>query len=212
MQSQKMTVSPRGRRPTGIVSGKEALIPVATRHFSRYGYEGTSLRKIAAEAQVDMALIARIFGSKAKLWNAVLEGLQVKQVHHLAKLKEINDSFTDNPQEGTRHFIHLLILISTDIPEFPALLLNEAARGEERLEHLLELIVKPFRDNCIPIIKQAIAQQVLRGKNPHIIFALLISAISLPIITPQLVSNDMQLTPSVLEELTQEVIFLVTAA
>lgn len=42
--------------------GKESLMPVAIRHFSRYGDEGTSLRRIAAEAEVDMALIARLFG------------------------------------------------------------------------------------------------------------------------------------------------------
>jgi len=207
-----MEVSSRGRRPSGSVSGKEALLPVATRHFSRYGYEGTSLRKIAAEAEVDMALIARIFGAKAMLWNAVLEGLLVKQAHHLIKLREINQSFTDNPHEAMRHFVRHLILISTEIPEYPALLLNEAARGDERLEHLLELTVKPFRESCLPIIKQAIAHNVLKGKNPHIIFALLISAISLPIITPQLVSNDTQLTPSFLAALTEEVILLVTVA
>src|SRR5476649_2905598 len=102
MKSESMKISVRGRRPTGIVSGKEALLPVATRHFSRYGYEGTSLRKIAAEAEVDMALIARIFGAKAMLWNAVLEGLLVKQAHHLIKLREINQSFTDNPHEAMR--------------------------------------------------------------------------------------------------------------
>src|SRR5476649_2386491 len=212
MKSESMKISVRGRRPTGIVSGKEALLPVATRHFSHYGYAGTSLRKIAAEAKVDMALIARIFGAKAQLWNAVLEELLIKQRHHLTKLREINATFADNPYEGIRHFIRHLILISTDIPEFPALLLNEAAGGEERLEHLLELIVKPFRNSCLPIINQAIMHNVLKGKNSHIIFALLISAISLPITTPQIIKNDTQLTPAFLEELTEEIILLIAVA
>jgi AcrR family transcriptional regulator len=74
---------PRGRRRTGEISGREALLKAALQAFSRHGYEGVSLRSLASEASVDMALVARIFGSKGELWRAVIGQLAARQVDHL---------------------------------------------------------------------------------------------------------------------------------
>jgi AcrR family transcriptional regulator len=76
----------RGRRPGGEVSGREALLRAALSDFSRYGFEGTSLRSLAASAGVDMALVARLFGSKADLWIAVVDHLAERQAADRAKL------------------------------------------------------------------------------------------------------------------------------
>jgi AcrR family transcriptional regulator len=48
------------------------LLSVATIHFQRHTYEGVSLRAIAREAHVDVALIARYFGSKEGLYREVM--------------------------------------------------------------------------------------------------------------------------------------------
>ncbi len=53
---------PRGRRPTGVVSGREVLLAAALSAFARNGYEATSLRTIAADADVEKALVARLYG------------------------------------------------------------------------------------------------------------------------------------------------------
>ncbi|WP_413729948.1 TetR/AcrR family transcriptional regulator [Sodalis sp. RH22] len=208
MSSVEIKSPMRGRRPGGRVSGREALLPVATRFFSRYGYEGASLRKIASEAGVDMALVARLFGSKSALWEAVLEYLLEKQRIHLAEIRDIDEHFSTNPENSFRRFIRQLITISIDIPEFPSLLLNEAARGEVRLDHLLRYLVSPFRESCLPVIKQAIAHDIINGKQPEIIFALLISAISLPIITPGLISQGAEQSSSFLDDMADEAIRL----
>lgn len=62
---------PRGRRP-GTSTTREALVEVARRKFAETGYDGTSLRTIAAEAGVDPALVAHFFGSKENLFREVL--------------------------------------------------------------------------------------------------------------------------------------------
>jgi AcrR family transcriptional regulator len=70
-----MQIANRGRRP-GASRTREAITQAARRQFGERGYERASLRSIAAEAGVDPALIAHFFGSKQRLFVAVI-GLPV---------------------------------------------------------------------------------------------------------------------------------------
>ena len=49
---------------------RQRLLDVAGRHFAAHGYDGTSVRAIAAEAGVAPNLITRYFGGKAELFAA----------------------------------------------------------------------------------------------------------------------------------------------
>ncbi|OWL95266.1 hypothetical protein B7435_30840 [Mycolicibacterium peregrinum] len=62
---------PRGRRP-GQPGTRDELVATARRMFAEGGYDKTSLRDIAAAAQVDPALIRHYFGSKADLFRATV--------------------------------------------------------------------------------------------------------------------------------------------
>ena len=55
-----------GRRP-GNPDTRGHILTVALDHFTRHGFEGTSIRGIAREADVDPALIHRYFGDKRRL-------------------------------------------------------------------------------------------------------------------------------------------------
>lgn len=59
-----------GRRP-GPSTTRDELLAAASVAFSALGYEGTSVRKVAADAKVDPALIRRLFGSKEQLFTQV---------------------------------------------------------------------------------------------------------------------------------------------
>jgi AcrR family transcriptional regulator len=63
---------PRGRRP-GESGTKDDILRSARAAFARDGYQGASLRGIARDAEVDVALISHFFGSKAGLFGAVVE-------------------------------------------------------------------------------------------------------------------------------------------
>jgi AcrR family transcriptional regulator len=58
-----------GRRP-GTPETRDAILAIARRGFATRGYEATSLRDIAAQAQVDPALIIHYFGTKEALFAA----------------------------------------------------------------------------------------------------------------------------------------------
>lgn len=59
-----------GRRP-GDSGTREAIAEAARRLFSELGYDRTTIRAIAAAADVDPALVNHFFGSKQDLFDAV---------------------------------------------------------------------------------------------------------------------------------------------
>ncbi|WP_328458701.1 TetR family transcriptional regulator [Streptomyces sp. NBC_00386] len=63
--------SQRGRRP-GSPDTRAAILAVARRRFLEDGYHAVTLRAVAGEADVDLALISYYFGSKKGLFGAAL--------------------------------------------------------------------------------------------------------------------------------------------
>ena len=61
-----------GRRP-GQGETREVIVEAARSLFSERGYDGTTLRLVAATAEVDPALIYHYFGSKQQLFVASME-------------------------------------------------------------------------------------------------------------------------------------------
>ena len=61
-----------GRRP-GETGTRQAILDAARELFADRGYEGASVRAIAAEAGVDASLVMHFFGSKIGLLEAAIE-------------------------------------------------------------------------------------------------------------------------------------------
>jgi AcrR family transcriptional regulator len=71
--SVKLVVMARtGRRP-GETGTRQAILEAARELFAERGYEGASVRAIAAEAGVDASLVMHFFGSKIGLLEAAIE-------------------------------------------------------------------------------------------------------------------------------------------
>jgi AcrR family transcriptional regulator len=58
-------MSRTGRRP-GTPATRDAILAVARRRFATRGYDATPLRSIAAEAEVDPALLIHYFGHQRR--------------------------------------------------------------------------------------------------------------------------------------------------
>ena len=61
-----------GRRP-GAGGTKQKIRAAARSHFSRVGYEGATIRGIAAAAKVDPKLVLHYFGSKEGVFRAAMD-------------------------------------------------------------------------------------------------------------------------------------------
>lgn len=62
-----------GRPRAGTESGRARILAAARTEFAAQGFQGTTLRSIAASAGVDVALIGHHFGNKEGLFAATLE-------------------------------------------------------------------------------------------------------------------------------------------
>ena len=68
------TAGPRGRgRLPGGPDTRGQILASARRSFADKGFAGTTIRAVAAEAEVDPALVHHYFGSKDDLFLAALE-------------------------------------------------------------------------------------------------------------------------------------------
>lgn len=63
----------RPGRPRGESGARERILAIARRRFLADGYESVSLRSIAADAGVDVALVSYHFGSKSGLFAATMQ-------------------------------------------------------------------------------------------------------------------------------------------
>ncbi len=62
----------RGRRAGATVT-RELVLAAARERFARQGYDATTIRQVAGDAQVDPALVHYHFGTKADLFAAAVE-------------------------------------------------------------------------------------------------------------------------------------------
>ncbi len=120
---------------------KQRILAAAVRRFSMASYDDTHLRDIAADAGVDVAYVHRSFGSKEKLFLAVLS--EMSQGHGVAdgSLAEIaalfaRQVFDDSIRHSESDPEPLMILIrSLSLP---------AAAGPVG-SHLDDLFIEPLR-------------------------------------------------------------------
>ena len=117
-------VIPRGPYQKGIRRRRE-IVDAASRIFARYGYGG-SLRQIANDVGVTPAALARHFGNKYGLLQAVLTHWEDDDAHHFDGARGL-EYFRRLPGLMTYHttepgLIELLLTLSTEAtdPQHPA--------------------------------------------------------------------------------------------
>jgi AcrR family transcriptional regulator len=169
-----------GRRSAGQPSGRSVLLRAALRHFGLHGYHGVSLRALATEAGVDVALISRLFGSKAGLWLAMLEDLEAnRRTRFDARLLALNDRA--RPLE-TRvgEMVDLFIEMAIDVSDLLRLLFQDVSDGSDRIADAVEKLIPPVRDQVVRLLQQGMAADYVRGRDPEVMFLVLSSAIAVP--------------------------------
>ena len=126
-----MTRTPRTGRRRGTSSSREDIRRAARKLFAERGYQGASMRVIAAEAGVDAALVVHFFGSKATLLGEAIDWpfdpevemprLLVDGRHHVGRhIVALVDATWDT--EGTRNPILTLLRAATTEPRAAELL------------------------------------------------------------------------------------------
>jgi AcrR family transcriptional regulator len=144
----------RGRPPKGEGQDETGLLLAAARAFSEQGFEGATLRGIAAAAGVDPALIAYSYGSKTALWRAVVEDF-AEAVQ--AALQAAGGS----PEKRLAALVDGLAGLACRRPELGRLILRESTCGVETEQAALirDLLTRPIHATLRPLVAEVEASR-----------------------------------------------------
>jgi AcrR family transcriptional regulator len=99
---KRPTQTPRtGRRP-GASSTRQAILGSARRLFVERGYEGATMRAIAADAGVDAALVVHFYGTKAALLIEAIDWPFNPEI-------EVANALIDGPPQAGRRLVALFL-------------------------------------------------------------------------------------------------------
>ncbi|SFM26160.1 transcriptional regulator, TetR family [Gracilibacillus orientalis] len=183
----------RGRPFKDKEVAKMELLNSATKLFSTKGFEETSLREIALDADVNMALVQYHFGSKLNLWKGVITKLSEKvlEVNEFT-VEEVDDDA--NMRALLVELFDRMVDMSFQHREFSLFIINETVQQGERFDHLFDKLIKPYHDQSYPFIVKGIELGILEDQHPEELIIMLLSSVSYQQAVPHLLGKFTNVT------------------
>lgn len=142
------------------------ILDAALQEFSKFGYSGATVERIATEAGMSKSNLLYYFSSKKAIYTAALA--HILDVW-LAPLKTLNPD--GDPAEELSGYIRQKIEISAGFPEASRLFANEVMQGAPQILPILETDLKRLVSDKSKVIESWIAAGKIKPVNPvHLIF------------------------------------------
>jgi AcrR family transcriptional regulator len=142
------------------------ILEAATFIFSDAGFKGARMQQIAEQAGVNQALLHYHFGSKKKLYEAVLFSF----FSDVFSRMEAGFHADADPETAFRHFINAYMDILSTRPELPRLMVSEVLEGGR---HIISVVDRIFAETGIspprligPLIEKAVRADLIRPVDP----------------------------------------------
>lgn len=139
---------------------KDAILVAALKVFSRDGFDGASLPRIAKEAGVTHPLILYHFKSKDLLWRHTVEHAFGPLISESSSLEFGSRHLA--PLEKLRIIIRVFTHFAARYPEHFALIMSEARTGSPRLRWLRENFADEFLNHLQNILREAQDQKLIQ--------------------------------------------------
>lgn len=138
---------------------------MALSSFACHGFDGVSLRTIADAAGFNVSMVSHHFGSKVGLWQAVVDAIALDFEDTLLELKELNAP--DQPLViRVMRVLNLLLDRFAEQPEIIMFVTREISDPGERLDYLVEQLLRPSAEACVPLWREAMDASLLLRVNP----------------------------------------------
>jgi AcrR family transcriptional regulator len=165
---------PPKRKRARSLSGdhREEILRAARAEFAAHGFTGATTVAIAERAGVTQPLIHHHFGSKAKLWTAMLAEL-------FGSLREALDRANEeegNERERIERLVRTVIAFSAERPELSRLIRLESASAQAPFDLLYRVHLAPLIEFFNATIARAEAQGVIRHLDHGFLYFALIGA------------------------------------
>jgi len=139
---------------------------VATELFARQGYNGTTTRQIAAEAQVNEAIIFRLFESKEELYWAILERKSESRAYRQTLIRHL-----DGPQDELSKFSAIaeeILRRREEDPDLTRLLLFSSLENHKLSGKFFETYAAEYYETLAGYIRMRIKQGKFKPVDPMI--------------------------------------------
>jgi AcrR family transcriptional regulator len=147
-----LVTEPDGGRRTAILKAAEKV-------FAQDGYHGTTMRRIAAEADVKLSLVMYHYGSKLGLFVAIFEHRQYVNEERLAQLHAIPDlGAADAVEQIVRAFVDPVLALHNETEDiwFAKLVLREAGDPSNQDRPVLKILFDPMAREFIDAFREAL--------------------------------------------------------
>lgn len=150
----------RPRRDGSSAMPREAILQRAFTAFARQGYEGVSLRQLAAECGISDSLLSHHFGSKQQLWFEATDSVFAPLYRDL--VNTLDSIEAENVAWKLRRNLKASLTLLAAQPDAVAFLFREGEGDNERAEHLRRDYVDPYTDLIHRLVDEASAQGLMR--------------------------------------------------
>ena len=157
------------------VDKKDQIIQAAIDLFAEKGFEGTSIRELAARADVNLAMVNYYFGSKEKLFEAMVEQ---KANSTLAQLEEIESS-NAGEMEKIEAIIESYVDRFINQHKFNRVIHHELMlRQREALHENIAVLFARNRNIMKRIIESGVKKKVFKKVDPELTMATMVGTIN----------------------------------
>lgn len=139
-------------RSAEVASARQRLLDAAGHTFAERGFDGVTVRDLAAEARVNLAAVGYHFGDKLGLYRAVIDLVQEQREECIPQ--------SDKAQDPVVRFTQLVrdllsqMNSSTDSSWETQLLLREIQRPTPIFEHMVRVTLRPRFDDLITTLQE----------------------------------------------------------
>ena len=158
------------------IDKKEHIMEVAVALFAEKGFEGTSIRDLAHQADVNIAMINYYFGSKEKLFVALLE---TKARFMRDRIDALQNDASLSEIEKIDQIIDSYVTRFLSQPSFHRVLQQELLVTNREILHqnVIEIFTKNTQD-IVAIIEKGIRKKIFKKVDPPLLFASIVGTIN----------------------------------
>lgn len=168
----------RGRPLDKDKLDRAELLELACREFCDRGFDGVSIRKLAAQIGVSDSLFVHHFGSKQKLWHEAVDTLIDREFRQLIELLQ-RSHYNVDPLQWLRLNFAGFLQLARSRPAMFRLLFNELDTGGERAAYLKSRYLVPYVklfDQAIDLCRE---RHLIKSVTNHSIHTLLLGAVKI---------------------------------
>lgn len=181
-KSRKATVRRQPGRPgKGVPDGAALLLRSAQSVFANHGFKAATLRKIASAAGVDPALVIHRFGSKDALWKAVIERQAQYLGPFIADIKGLQPRTDVSIRARIETIFRQLVAMTFEDPECGMLIAWISTERGEKLDLLVEKLLRPVYDAVYPLLVEAAEAHVIKAQRLETFYFMILNAITVSV-------------------------------